>query len=113
VNRRELLILGAGTAIAWPLTAHPQQKAMPVIGYLSSTSPGPYLALYRQALREMGYVDGQNVVIEYLWAEGRTDRLPALAADLVDPRLTSSQHSAALPPLGRRKMQHQPPQSFF
>ena len=87
MNRRELLILGAGTAIAWPLTAHPQQKAMPVIGYLSSTSPGPYLALYRQALREMGYVDGQNVAIEYRWAEGRTDRLPALAADLVDRKV--------------------------
>jgi putative ABC transport system substrate-binding protein len=86
MRRRNLMTVLAGAA-AYPLLAGAQQKAMPVIGYLSSTSPGTYLALYRQALSELGYVDGQNVAIEYRWAEGRTDRLPALAADLVDRKV--------------------------
>jgi ABC-type uncharacterized transport system substrate-binding protein len=86
VNRRELLIFGAGTAIAWPLTVNAQSKAMPVIGFLGGPSPGPAtssVAAFRQGLSETGYVEGQNVAIEYRWAEGRYDRLPALAADLV------------------------------
>ena len=86
MRRRELmLLLGGAMTAARALRA--QQKAMPVIGYLSGTSPGPYLAMYRQALSEMGYAEGQNLAIEYRWAEGRTDRLPALAADLVDRKV--------------------------
>jgi putative ABC transport system substrate-binding protein len=82
VRRRELLALVGGAAALRPLAAHAQQKAMPVIGYLSGGSPDSGLP-FRQGLNETGYTEGQNVAIEYRWAEGRYDRLPALAADLV------------------------------
>jgi len=85
VKRRELLLLFGG-AMAASHTLRAQQKAMPEIGWLSAGSPGsfaPRLAAFRQGLSETGYVEGQNVAIEYRWAEGRFDRLPELAADLV------------------------------
>jgi putative ABC transport system substrate-binding protein len=85
VRRRDLLILAASTAIAWPLAARAQQKAMPVIGYLSGRSLGDndsFVAAFRQGLGEVGFVEGQNLAIEYRWAEGHYDRYPALAADL-------------------------------
>jgi putative ABC transport system substrate-binding protein len=85
VNRRELLVLLGGALTAAP-AVRAQQKAMPVIGFLGGDSPGPvasYLAAFHQGLSETGYVEGQNLTIEYRWAEDHYDRLPALAAELV------------------------------
>jgi len=85
VRRREFIALLGGTAAGWPVTTRAQQPSMPMIGFLSPTSAGsqPYLAAFRQGLSDAGYVEGQNIVIEYRWAEDKYNRLPELAADLV------------------------------
>jgi len=86
VRRRDFIRTVAGSAMAWPLASAAQQAAMPVVGYLGSETPerfGIRLSEFRQGLSEAGFDEGRNVAIEYRWADGHIDRLPALAADLV------------------------------
>jgi putative tryptophan/tyrosine transport system substrate-binding protein len=91
VRRREFIGLFGGAAAVWPLVAGAQQSTVPTIGFLNGGSPEGYaanLAGFLQGLKEAGYVDGQNVRIEYRWAEGHYDRLPAMLADLVHRQVT-------------------------
>ena len=86
MDRRDFLKLMAGSTSIWSVAAEAQQPTMPVVGFLGSASPGTYsirLRAFRKGLKEAGFVEGQNVLVEYRWAEGLNNRLPALAAELV------------------------------
>ncbi len=90
MKRREFITLVGGAAVAWPLTARAQQPAMPVVGFINSASPGqpyPPLSAFLKGLSETGFVEGRNVAIEYRWAEGHYERLPALIANLVQSKV--------------------------
>jgi putative ABC transport system substrate-binding protein len=92
IKRRAFITLLGGAAVAWPLAAHAQQPAIPVIGYLNNGSPEsdvPRLTGLRRGLNQTGYVEGRNFLVEYRWAGNQADRLPALAADLVQLRVAA------------------------
>jgi len=99
MKRREFMLILAG-AMAAPRALRAQQKAMPVIGFVSGASLGPFapfVAAFHRGLSEAGYVEGQNITLEYRWAENHNDRLPALAADLVGRKVDLIVSSGSLP----------------
>ena len=91
IGRRQFMSVIGGAAVTWPLVARAQQPAMPVVGFISGSTAAERVAVltaFRRGLKEIGYVEGQNVTIEYRYAEGQYDRMPTLLADLIQRRVT-------------------------
>jgi putative ABC transport system substrate-binding protein len=116
VRRRDFIKVIAGSTAVWPLVARAQQPAMPVIGFLSFRSANESAAAeaaFREGLSEIGYSEGRNVHIAFRWAEGQTERLPGLAADLVDNlHVAVSRQPAEAPRRLRPKQRQRPFRSF-
>ena len=111
IRRREFVFTLCGAAVAWPLAARAQQPGKsPTIGFLGATTPtiwGPFVGAFLQRLRELGWIDGRDIAIEYRWAEGRDDRYAAFAAEFVQRRVMSLSRQAPRLPCSSRKPRRQ------
>jgi putative tryptophan/tyrosine transport system substrate-binding protein len=107
MRRREFISLFGGAATAWPLVARAQPSTLPVIGFLNNTTPetyAPFIAAFRRGLGQVGYIEGQNVAIEYRWGRNQSERLPDFAKELVQRAVTVIVASGGESPFAGRRL---------